>query len=151
MNRDTAGSAATRVVGLFFIATAVGNAVGTVRIATRFLEWLRDGAWLAPFPSVLGRLVPAAPAVILVVAGFQAVIGFMLLSGKGVQTALRLAQLFVLGIIPCIAWPYWVANVGLAATFEAVRRACLPRRPRHERHERHETDLALGQPPTSAQ
>ncbi|MEB7505466.1 hypothetical protein [Arthrobacter koreensis] len=129
MNRKAAGTAAARVAGLFFTATAIGNAFGTLRIATGFLEWLRDGAWLPPFRSVLKRLVPAAPAVVLGTAAFQAVIAFMLLTGKGVQTALRLAQLFVLGLIPCIAWPYWVVNVGLAAAFEAVRRACLPRRP----------------------
>ncbi|MGW9405129.1 hypothetical protein ACWGQ2_14305 [Arthrobacter sp. NPDC055585] len=129
MNREAAGTAGARLVGLFFSATAIGNTFGTLRIATGFLEWLRDGAWLPPFRSVLKRLVPAAPAVVLAAAAFQAVIAFMLLSGKGIRTALRLAQLFVLGLIPCIAWPYWVVNAGLAAVFEAVRRACRPRSP----------------------
>lgn len=69
MNRPEAGSAAVRLVGAFFAATAAGNAVGTIRTATGFLEWMRDGAWLAP--RLLRRLVPVAPAVVAAV--FEAV------------------------------------------------------------------------------
>lgn len=113
---------AVRITGGFFAATAVGNALGTLRIAAGFLDWLRAGSWLPPFSWALKRLVPFAPAVVAAVAVFQAVIAYQLLRLRHVQAALRLAQLFVLGLIPCLAWPYWLVNVALTAAFEAVRR-----------------------------
>jgi hypothetical protein len=34
--------------------------------------------------------------------------------------ALALATVWVVGLIPAIAWPYWLVNVALAAIFVAV-------------------------------
>lgn len=122
MTKSGARTVAVRIVGVFFAGTALFNALGTVRIATGFLQWLRDGAWLPPFRWFLAPLVRRAPAVVAAVVVFQTVLAYLLLRLRHVNAALRLAQLFVLGLIPCLAWPYWIANVFLGAAFEAVRR-----------------------------
>lgn len=113
---------AIRAVGAYFAGSAVLNAVHTVRIAPRFLAWLRDSAWSPPHRRLLGALEPVAPAVVLGAAAFQAVVGYHLLRGRRVSGALRWAQAWVLGLVPVLPWPYWVPNALSAVAFEAVRR-----------------------------
>ena len=113
---------AVRAVGVYFAGCAVLNAVHTVRIAPRFLAWMRDSAWSPPHRRLLIALEPAAPAVVLGAASFQAVVGYHLLRGRRVPGALRWAQAWVLGLVPVLPWPYWVPNVLSAVAFEAVRR-----------------------------
>lgn len=120
---------ATRAVGVYFAGCAVLNAVHTVRIAPRFLAWLRDSAWSPPHRRLLVALEPVAPAVVLGAASFQAVVGYHLLRGLRVPGALRWAQAWVLGLVPVLPWPYWVPNVLSAVAFEAVRRAARTSRP----------------------
>lgn len=125
----SAGTAA-RGVGLFFATCAIGNAVGTRRRAREFLEWCRDGAWLPPYPTVLDRLVPVAPAVVVATAAAEAGIAGLLLTRRHQATGLDLATAFVLGISPALAWPYWTANVPQAVFYgwlaRRLRRAHLP-------------------------
>jgi hypothetical protein len=120
---------ATRAVGVYFAGSALLNAVHTVRIAPRLLAWLRDSAWSPPHRRLLAALEPAAPAVVLGAASFQAVVGYHLLRGRRVPGALRWAQAWVLGLVPVLPWPYWVPNALSAVVFEAVRRADAGSRP----------------------
>ncbi|MFE7632033.1 hypothetical protein [Kocuria sp. NPDC057446] len=113
---------AVRAVGVYFAGCAVLNAVHTVRTAPRFLAWLRDSAWSPPHRRLPEALGPAAPAVVLGAACFQAVVGYHLLRGRRVPGALRWAQAWVLGLVPALPWPYWVPNALSAVAFEAVRR-----------------------------
>jgi hypothetical protein len=40
-----------RLVGVGFAAAAVGNAIGTIRQAPSFLQWLAEGAWIPRIPG----------------------------------------------------------------------------------------------------
>ncbi|MBW0092822.1 hypothetical protein I4I73_08535 [Pseudonocardia sp. KRD-184] len=102
------------LVGAGFAAAAVGNAVGTLPQARPFLQWCRDEAWLPPYRWVLERLVDVAPAVVVAVIAFQAALAVMLLARRRVDVALALALIWVVGLIPALAWPYWSVNVVLA-------------------------------------
>lgn len=102
------------LVGVGFVVAAVVNAVGTLPQARPFLEWCRDAAWLPPYRWVLERLVDVAPAVVVAVVAFQAVLAAMLLARRRVDVALALALAWVVGLIPALAWPHWTVNVVMA-------------------------------------
>lgn len=112
----------TRATGVFFAACAVGNAVGTLRRATPFLEWCRDGAWLPPYPAVLRRLVPVAPWVVGGTVLVEAGVAALLLSRRSQEAGLWAATVFVVGVSPAIAPPYWTANVPQAALYGHLAR-----------------------------
>ena len=113
---------ASRAVGVYFAGSAVLNTVYTVRIAERLMVWFRDSAWLPPYRRLLEALIPAAPAVVLATAAFEAVVGWHLLRCRRVSGALRWAQAWVLGLCPALPWPYWAPNAVSVAVFEIVRR-----------------------------
>lgn len=110
------------LVGAGFAAAAVGNAVGTLPQAHPFLQWCRDEAWLPPYRWVLERLVDVAPFVVVAVIAFQATLAAMLLARRRVDVALALALLWVVGLIPALAWPYWSVNVVLAVGLGFLQR-----------------------------
>jgi hypothetical protein len=109
-----------RLVGVGFAAAAVGNAVWTLRQAPSFLQWLADGAWVPPYPWLLQHLVDRAAAVVGATAIFEAAIAAMLMTRWHERLALALATLWVLGLIPALAWPYWLVNAPLAMLFGAL-------------------------------
>jgi hypothetical protein len=112
----------TRAVGVFFAACAVGNTAGTLRQATPFLEWCRDGAWLPPYPAILERLVPVAPWVVGGTVVAEAGIAALLLGSRHQEAGLWLATAFVVGVSPAIAYPYWTANVPQALLYAGLAR-----------------------------
>ena len=65
----------------------------------------------------LERLVGVAPFVVGATVVFEAALGVMLITRWHERVALALATLWVLGLIPAIAWPYWLVNVPLAIVF----------------------------------
>ena len=121
-----------RLIGFGFAVAAVGNAVGTLPQARPFLEWCRDSAWLPPYRWVLEQLVDVAPVVVVATVVFEAVVAAMLISRRRVDVALALATVWVIGLIPAMAWPYWLANVVMAVVFGLLwfqqRRSCSTRR-----------------------
>jgi hypothetical protein len=119
----------TRATGVFFAACAVGNAVGTLPRATTFLEWCRDNAWLDPYPAVLKRLVPVAAWVVGGTAVFEAGVAALLLGRRHQEAGLWAAALWVSGVSPAIAYPYWTANMPQAALYIGLAR--LRRRATH--------------------
>jgi hypothetical protein len=112
----------TRAVGVFFAGCAVVNAVGTLRRAGPFLEWCRDGAWLPPYPAVLQRLVPVAPWVVGGTVVVEAGVATLLLGRRHQEAGLWAATLFVVGVSPAIAWPYWTANIPQALLYAGLAR-----------------------------
>ena len=112
----------TRGVGVFFAGCAVGNAVGTLRQARPFLEWCRDAAWLPPYPAVLQRLVPVAPWVVGGTVVMEAGVATLLLGRRHQEAGLWAATLFVVGVSPAIAWPYWTANIPQALLYTGLAR-----------------------------
>ena len=113
---------ATRATGVFFAACAVVNAVGTLRRARPFLEWCRDSAWLPPYPAVLERLVPVAPWVVGGTVVLEAGAATLLLGRRHQEAGLWAATLFVVGVSPAIAYPYWTANVPQALLYAGLAR-----------------------------
>lgn len=109
-----------RLVGVGFAAAAVGNALGTMRQAPSFLEWLAEGAWMPPYPWLLEHLANRPYAVVGATVIFEAAVATMLITRWHERLALALATLWVLGLIPALAWPYWPANVLLAILFGAL-------------------------------
>jgi hypothetical protein len=114
------GRILNRLVGAGFAAAAVGNAIGTIRQAPSFLQWLADGAWIPPYAWLLQHLVDQAEAVVGATVIFEAAVAVMLITRWHERLALGLAILFVLGLIPALAWPYWLVNVPLAILFGAL-------------------------------
>ena len=60
----TQGRILHRLVGVGFAAAAVGNALGTMRQAPSFLQWLAEGAWMPPYPWLLEHLANRPYAVV---------------------------------------------------------------------------------------
>jgi hypothetical protein len=118
--RPAPGRVLNRLVGVGFAAAAVGNAIGTIRQAPSFLRWLADGAWIPPYPWLLQHLVGRSDAVVGATVIFEAAVAAMLITRWHERLALGLATLFVLGLIPALAWPYWLANVPLVILFGAL-------------------------------
>jgi hypothetical protein len=120
LNHPATGRVLNRLVGVGFAAAAVGNAVGTLQQAPSFLQWLADGAWVPPYPWLLEHLADRPYAVVGATVVFEAVVAAMLITRWHERLALALATLWVLGLIPAVAWPYWLANVPLAILFGAL-------------------------------
>ena len=116
----TQGRILHRLVGVGFAAAAVGNALGTMRQAPSFLQWLAESAWIPPYPWLLEHLANRPYAVVGATVIFEAAVATMLITRWHERLALALATLWVLGLIPALAWPYWLANVLLAILFEAL-------------------------------
>jgi hypothetical protein len=106
-----------RLVGVGFAAAAVGNAIGTIRQAPSFVQWLAEGAWIPPYPWLLQHLVDRPYAVVGATVIFEGALAAMLITRWHERWALALATLWVLGLIPAVAWPYWLVNVPLAILF----------------------------------
>jgi len=111
------GRIANRLVGVGFAAAAVGNAFGTMRQASSFVQWMADAVWIPPYPWMLHHLVSFGPAVVGATVVFEATLAAMLITRWHERVALALATLWVLGLIPAIAWQYWLVNVPLAMEF----------------------------------
>lgn len=113
----TQGRILHRLVGVGFAAAAVGNALGTMRQAPSFLQWLAESAWIPPYPWLLEHLANRPYAVVGATVIFEAAVATMLITRWHERLALALATLWVLGLIPALAWPYWLADVLLAILF----------------------------------
>ena len=114
------GRVANRLVGVGFGAAAAYNALVTMPQASGFLGWFADSAWLPPYPWLLQHLVQQAPVVVGATVIFEAAVAAMLITRWHERLALALATLWVLGLIPALAWPYWLVNVPLAMLFGAL-------------------------------
>ena len=58
------------------------------------------------YPWLLERLVGVAPFVVGATVVFEAALAVMLITRWHERVGLALATLWVLGLIPAIAWPY---------------------------------------------
>lgn len=103
--------AAQLAVGVGFGAAAVGNVVGFLPRASELLPWFAETAWLPPYPWILERLLPVAPAVVGAAAALEAAIAALLLTRRRVPLALGLSTAWLLGLIPAVGWPYWTVNL----------------------------------------
>jgi hypothetical protein len=109
-----------RLIGVGFGAAAIFNAVVALPGAPDFLKWSADSAWLLRYRWLLQHLVERAPAVVGATVIFEAAVAAMLITRWHERLGLALATLWVLGLIPALAWPYWLVNVALAVLFGAL-------------------------------
>lgn len=103
-----------RVLGAVFVAAAAGNAVGTLPQATEVIEIFAGMSWGPGYEQLIRQLlVPVATPAVAALVTFEAAVGVGI--WRGSRSALGLATLFVVGLIPALSWPYWSANVALGA------------------------------------
>jgi len=93
VKHPTQGRVLHRFVGLGFAAAAVGNAIGTMRQAPSFLQWLADGAWIPPYPWLLEHLADRPYAVVNATVILEAAVATMLITRWHERLALGLATL----------------------------------------------------------
>ncbi len=119
--------ATTAFAGLY-LGGAVYNAFVTVPEAREVFESFADMAWLGPYRWLIDNLFLAAPtACAATLAAFELAVGVGIVAGgQARRAALVAATAFVIALIPSLSWPYWTANVGLAALqVRALRRIAL--------------------------
>jgi hypothetical protein len=107
--------------GLFFLASAVFNAVMTLPNSEGVLKAFEDLS--APGAGALVRvLMPYAAGVIAAVVVVEAVIGALILS-KGIRARLGLAasMAWIVGLVPFLSW-YGAVNLVLAVSLVPVLR-----------------------------
>jgi hypothetical protein len=108
------------VAGAGFACAAVGNAVAFLPRAGEQLAWFRDTAWLPPYPRVLNRLIEIAPLTVGSAVVYESAVAALLLTRRHETAALGLATVWVVGLIPAVGWPYWLANVPLGLGLGAL-------------------------------
>ena len=110
------GVATAASAGLY-LAGAVLNALLTVPDARDLFENFRHMAWLAPYRWLIHNVILSAPtACAVALVAFELTLGVAIIAGgRARRVALVAATAFVVGLIPSLSWPYWTANVGLAA------------------------------------
>ena len=108
---------ATAAFAGLYLGGAVFNALLTVPDARGVFESFRDMAWLASYRWLIDTVILSAPtACAVALAAFELTVGMAIIAGgRPRRTALVAATAFVIGLIPSLSWPYWTANVGLAA------------------------------------
>jgi hypothetical protein len=131
---------AYRIVwGVFFLASAVFNAVVAIPAARDVLRAFADLSWPGAEFLVRELMLPVAGSVIGVVVAFEAVVGALILSrGPKVRWGLWASLAWLGALIPFLG-PYGLANVVLVATVlpllrrrydRSFRDVLLPRRRR---------------------
>ena len=110
------GLATAALAGLY-VGGGVFNALITVPDARDVFESFRDMAWLGPYRWLIDNVILSAPtACAVALAGFELTLGgAIIFGGRPKRAAVVAATAFVIGLIPSLSWPYWTANVGLAA------------------------------------
>ena len=108
---------ATAASAGLYLGGAVFNALLTVPEARDVFESFRDTAWLGPYRWLIDNVILSAPtACAVALAAFELTLGVAIIAGgRPRRVALVAATAFVIGLIPSLSWPYWTANVGLAA------------------------------------
>ncbi len=105
------------VVGVFYLAAAIFNTVYTLPKTDEpaLLDGYADGAWF-PFIENFTRdvLMPNDQLLMLLVIAFEVAVGLLILShGVRVDVGVAASVLWVLAILPFLAWPYLLTNIAL--------------------------------------
>lgn len=106
------------VIGFGYLAAAVFNGIYTLPRTDQpdLLDGYADGAWL-PFLEDLTRdvIMPNDSVVMVAVILFEVAAGVMILSrDHWVDLGVGTSLVWVLAILPFLAWPYLITNVVLA-------------------------------------
>ena len=105
------------VVGGFYLAAAVFNALYTVPKTGEpdLLDGYADGAWFPVLEDFIRDvLMPNDQLLLVLVIVFEVAVGLAILNrGIWVDVGVAASLLWVIAILPFLAWPYLITNVVL--------------------------------------
>ena len=102
-------------IGCSYLAAAIFNTVYTLPRSDQ-LEGYADGAWF-PFLADFMRdvFMPNGDLFMILVIGFEVAVALLILSRGGyVDAGVTASVLWVLAVLPFLAWPYLITNIVLA-------------------------------------
>lgn len=106
-------------VGLLYLAAAAFNLAYTLPRAgdPEVFEGYADGAWLPVLEDLVRDLfMPNAAIFMAMVVAFEVAVGVLILGrGRQVDAGVAASVAWVVALLPFLAWPYLLVNVGLAA------------------------------------
>jgi hypothetical protein len=105
------------VIGAFYLAAGVFNLSYTLPKTDEpgLLKGYADGAWFGFLERFMREvLMPNDRLLMVAVIGFEFVVGWAILSsGDRVDLGVMASLLWVIAILPFLAWPYLLTNLAL--------------------------------------
>lgn len=106
------------VIGFAYLAAAVFNGIYTLPRTDEpgLLEGYAEGAWSTSLGDFMHDVVMPNDATLMVlVIFFEVAVGLSIMSRGGwVDLGVAASLIWVVGILPFLAWPYLLTNVALA-------------------------------------
>lgn len=106
-------------VGLFYLAAAAFNSIYTLPRSEEegFFDGYADGAWFPALKDFMNDVFSPNGALFMsLVIIFEVVVGVLILSrGLSVDLGVAASVLWVVAILPFLAWPYLLTNIALVA------------------------------------
>lgn len=102
-------------IGVAYLAAAIFNTIYTLPRSDE-LDGYADGAWF-PFLETFMRdvFMPNGDLFIILVIAFEVVVGILILSRSiYVDVGVSASVVWVLAVLPFLAWPYLLTNIVLA-------------------------------------
>jgi len=102
-------------IGLAYLAAAVFNTVYTLPRSDQ-LDGYAEGAWFGFLEDFMWDVfMPNGDLFMILVIVFEVAVALLILSrGRYVDVGVTASVLWVLGILPFLAWPYLLTNIILA-------------------------------------
>jgi hypothetical protein len=103
-------------IGLAYLAAAVFNTVYTLPRSDQ-LDGYADGAWFSFLADFMRDVfMPNGDLFMILVIAFEVAVALLILSrGRYVDAGVTASVLWVLVVLPFLAWPYLITNIVLAA------------------------------------
>jgi hypothetical protein len=104
-------------LALFFLGSAVFNAAVAVPAAREVFQAFHDMAWLSLYRDLIaGVILPNATLMAILLVGFELAVGIAILGPRAwARAGVIAAVVFVLALVPSLAWPYLLANIAMGA------------------------------------
>ncbi len=102
-------------IGLAYLAAAVFNAIYTLPRSDE-LDGYADGAWFGFLETFMDDVfMPNGEVFMSLVIIFEVVVGLLILARRSqVDVGVIASVVWVLAVLPFLAWPYLLTNIGLA-------------------------------------
>lgn len=102
-------------IGVAYLAAAVSNTVYTLPRSDQ-LDGYAEGAWFGFVEDFMWEVfMPNGDLFMTLVIAFEIAVALLILSrGRYVDVGVTASVLWVLGILPFLAWPYLLTNIILA-------------------------------------
>ncbi len=104
-------------IGLAYLAAAVFNIVYTLPRQDEVVANYGGDAWFGFLAEFMNEIwAPNAELFMVLVIAFEVIVGLLLLSwGRFVDVGVGASLIWVLAVLPFLAWPYLLTNVALLA------------------------------------